>query len=62
MHSGKDYILTVNAGSSSIKLAVFRADPVPAKTLEAVVENIGQRSATLVVRNQIVPNLSLIHI
>ncbi len=43
------YILTVNAGSSSIKLALFAAHDVSQKVLEAGIEDIGQSSAKLVV-------------
>lgn len=42
------YLLTVNAGSSSIKLAVFAADSDVKKLFEAAVDNIGQPSARLV--------------
>lgn len=42
-----EYLLAVNAGSSSIKLAVFSVSPLE-KTLEATVTNIGQPSAHLV--------------
>lgn len=46
--SSDTHILTVNAGSSSIKLALFAADGTAQKVLEAAVENIGQPSAKLV--------------
>jgi len=42
------YIATVNAGSSSIKLAVFTIHDGVNKVAEASVENIGQGSAALV--------------
>lgn len=43
-----EYILTVNAGSSSIKFAVFAIDDKTDKLCEAAVINIGQSSASLV--------------
>ncbi len=46
--SSDTYILTVNAGSSSIKLALFAAHHPTQKVLEVVIENIGQPSARLV--------------
>lgn len=48
MQSGDTHILTVNAGSSSIKLALFAVQGEARKVLEAAVENIGQPSASLV--------------
>jgi acetate kinase len=42
------YIVTANAGSSSIKLALFTAAHHPEKVLEAAIENIGRPSARLV--------------
>lgn len=48
--TNEEYIVTVNAGSSSIKLAVFTFSPVQ-KMFEAAVENIGQPSARLVARD-----------
>jgi acetate kinase len=42
------YILTVNAGSSSIKLAVFDAHDTTRKVCEAAIENIGLASASLI--------------
>ncbi len=44
-------ILTVNAGSSSIKFALFSAEGSPRKIGWGTVENIGQPSATLVVQH-----------
>jgi acetate kinase len=44
-----EYIVTVNAGSSSIKLAVFTVHDVH-KVFEATVENIGQPTACLIVK------------
>lgn len=44
-------LLTVNAGSSSIKLALFAAPGATQKMLEAAAENIGQPSAKLVTPN-----------
>lgn len=52
MNSGKTFILTVNAGSSSIKLALFAIQDEPKKILEATVESIGQPSASLIVRDE----------
>lgn len=48
LNSSDTYILTVNAGSSSIKLALFAAHDTVQKVLEASAENIGQPSARLV--------------
>ncbi len=48
MNSRDRYILTVNAGSSSIKLALFVKDDITQKVLVASVENIGQSSAKMV--------------
>lgn len=48
------YIVTVNAGSSSIKLAVFTT-PDLQKRFEARVENIGQSSACLVMAGNCMP-------
>lgn len=48
MKNEEAYILTVNGGSSSIKLALFAAHDVSKKTPEAAVENIGQPSARFV--------------
>ncbi len=45
-------ILAVNAGSSSIKLAVFLAGSRSQRVFEGGVENIGAASATLVVRSK----------
>lgn len=45
--TNENYIVTVNAGSSSIKLAIFTTHDVQEK-FEAVVENIGTPSARLV--------------
>jgi acetate kinase len=47
--SGNKYILTVNAGSSSIKLALFEAHEATQKVFTAAIENIGLPSASLVV-------------
>lgn len=53
--SDDTYILTVNAGSSSIKLALFAANDATQRMLEAAVENIGQSSAKLVTSDDIKP-------
>jgi acetate kinase len=45
--NNQKYIVTVNAGSSSIKLALFTANDIE-KTYEAAVENIGQSPACLI--------------
>ncbi|HVI69065.1 MAG TPA: acetate/propionate family kinase [Magnetospirillaceae bacterium] len=52
MNPSNEYLLTVNAGSSSIKLAVFATDDPLKKLFEAAVANIGQASASLVADNQ----------
>jgi acetate kinase len=49
------HLLTVNAGSSSIKLAVFAVGDPIRKLLEATVDNIGQPSARLVAGNETEP-------
>lgn len=53
--SGQPYLLTVNAGSSSIKLAVFAVDDTVCKVLEAAVENIGQGSVQLITPDGVQP-------
>lgn len=45
---GETYILTVNAGSSSIKLAVFYAEDTSQEVLSVRIENIGYDSTQLV--------------
>jgi acetate kinase len=47
IRNSSTYILTVNAGSSSIKLALFIAQDAPQKVFEATIEDIGQPSARL---------------
>jgi acetate kinase len=47
-NNDNEYIVTVNAGSSSIKLAAFTAHEPSQKVFEAAVKNIGQPSASLV--------------
>jgi acetate kinase len=49
-----EYIITVNAGSSSIKMALFTAHDVQ-KVFEATVENIGQPTACLIVKGSSKP-------
>src|SRR3989344_8305389 len=44
-------ILTVNAGSSSIKLVLFEVNETPKRILEAAVEKIGWPNASLTVKN-----------
>ncbi|HSD55907.1 MAG TPA: acetate/propionate family kinase [Candidatus Saccharimonadales bacterium] len=48
MSSSDTHILTVNAGSSSIKLALFTADNATQKVLEVTIEDIGQSPASFV--------------
>lgn len=55
------HLLTVNAGSSSIKLAVFAADNPTKKLHEATVNNIGQPSASLVDDGQTKPVVASDH-
>lgn len=50
-NSENKYIVTVNAGSSSIKLALFAAHNATQKVLEAAIENIGLPSANFVTPN-----------
>jgi acetate kinase len=52
MDLAETHIVTVNAGSSSIKLALFTAGDTPKQVLAARVENIGQSSTSLVVDNE----------
>ncbi|HSX33589.1 MAG TPA: acetate/propionate family kinase [Candidatus Saccharimonadales bacterium] len=47
--SSDAYILTVNAGSSSVKLSLFAAHDVRQNVWEAAVENIGSPTAQLIV-------------
>lgn len=49
-HSSRGHILTVNAGSSSIKMALFAAHDPSHKVFEAAITNIGQPSPSLAVR------------
>lgn len=53
MGDNQSHLLTVNAGSSSIKIAVFALGDSTQKVSEAAVENIGLASARLVVGNDI---------
>ena len=46
MASTKPLILTINAGSSSIRFALFRASDRPQRILGVVIERIGQPQAT----------------
>jgi len=55
-------IVTVNVGSSSIKLAVFAADNPERKLLEAAVENIGTPVAHLVTDGQTQPITASSHV
>ena len=56
-----NYILTVNAGSSSVKLAAFRVDTLDAPIFEAIVENIGQPSSRVIVNGASAPALTENH-
>jgi acetate kinase len=57
MDTNKVHTVTVNAGSSSIKLGLF-IDDIPRKVIEGTVENIGQPSASLVVHDKAVSDSS----
>jgi len=46
------HILTINSGSSSIKLALFEVNDAPKQVFEAVIENIGQSTASFIVSNK----------
>ncbi|MBC7764385.1 acetate/propionate family kinase [Microbacteriaceae bacterium] len=48
-NNSQDLLLTVNAGSSSIKLAVFSADDLSSQSYEVEINNINQPSARLMV-------------
>lgn len=50
--TANNHILSVNAGSSSIKLALFKTDGTPQRVCEAAVENIGQPESQFVVHNE----------
>lgn len=50
-----DHILTVNAGSSSIKLALFEAGDTPKQVCAAAVTNIGQPAPRIVVQGEASP-------
>jgi acetate kinase len=51
-------IITVNAGSSSIKLALFEVDDTPKRSFEAVIENIGQPTARFTVKGEAADDVS----
>lgn len=55
MPKDNTHILTLNAGSSSIKLAVFSVSHPTTKILQATVENIGQPFARFVVGDNVQP-------
>lgn len=55
MNDKNTYLLAVNAGSSSIKLAVFSANDPTEKLLEAAINNIGQSSSGFTSGNQTRP-------
>jgi len=52
MNPHEAHLLTVNAGSSSVKLTLFAIHDTPKRVFDAAVENIGQPTARLVVRNK----------
>jgi acetate kinase len=45
-------VLTINAGSSSVKVAVFRAGPTPRRLISAQVARIGLRDSELTIKDQ----------
>jgi len=47
------HILTINSGSSSIKLALFEVNDAPKQILEAVIEDIGQSTTSFIVRDKV---------
>lgn len=49
--SGKNYVLTINGGSSSIKFALYEIDARLNKILAGAIENIGEKSAVLYFKN-----------
>jgi len=51
MNTVSTHIVTVNAGSSSIKLALFEPGESPKKILEGVIDNIGQPTASFTKKN-----------
>ncbi|HEY8998771.1 MAG TPA: acetate/propionate family kinase [Candidatus Saccharimonadales bacterium] len=60
MDTNETYIIVINAGSSSIKLALFSV-PGLQKIFEAAVENIGQPSARLVANDGSAPVVAKDH-
>lgn len=52
INAKSQHLLTVNAGSSSIKLAVFAVEDMGHARLEAVIDNIGQPTARLSANNE----------
>jgi len=55
------YLIAVNAGSSSVKLAAFHADTLDVPVFEATVENIGQPSSHVSVNGVSTPALTESH-
>ena len=48
LNDRKNHLLTINAGSSSIKFSVFLTDGSLTKVLDAVIENIGEDTAEII--------------
>ncbi|RKR84684.1 acetate kinase [Mucilaginibacter gracilis] len=51
MKKGKNHVLTINGGSSSIKFALYQADVRLNEILSGEIENIGQKSVALRFKN-----------
>jgi acetate kinase len=51
INKGKNHVLTINGGSSSIKFALYEVDVRLKKLLSGEAENIGQKSAALHFKN-----------
>lgn len=47
MHGDARYVLTINAGSSSIKFALYRMGPQPTRALDGEIDRIGRGGSTL---------------
>jgi len=49
------YLLTVNAGSSSVKFALFGANNLTNEVLQASIENIGQDTSRMIINGAVTP-------
>lgn len=53
MMSDDTYLLTVNAGSSSMKFALFDANNLTSEAFQASIENIGQDTARMIINSEV---------